>query len=487
MTTVSDGPLGRGEKDKAIMDLQPTRPRVGVLAVTLALYEKLSPGLRQQREEWLSRSVLPALASVVDVHYSRAAYRREDIDAIVADYQSQGCDGLLVICLTYCGSQTLLPALQRTHLPILVWNTQELLAIDSAFDLEQVGHNHGVHGTQDLANVLLRSSVPFHYVTSHLADTNGLRGIEDFFLAAAATARLRRTRIGLLGYPFPGMGDLAVDSTHLAATLGCSWQSLAVEEFNQRAAAAPEHRVKRLTAEYRQSYAVADNVTDADLDGTARAEISLRSIVADHHLDALSFQFLAFGEDERTVTLPFVAVSRMMADGIGFAGEGDLIGAAGTWLLHQLSPPASFSEIFTIDFAGNSMLLSHMGEANVALARKDCRMPLVARPVPITRTRGRQLALVNSFEPGPATLCALTLGPNHRWRLITSQMEIQDFGPLAAVPAPHCKIRNHGDIRDWLTAYAMAGGPHHHAICFGDARSRVKLVASLLAADYHEV
>ena len=26
-----------------------------------------------------------------------------------------------------------------------------------------------------------------------------------------------------------------------------------------------------------------------------------------------------------------------------------------------------------------------------------------------------------------------------------------------------------GDVRDWLTAYAKAGGPHHNAVCFGDA------------------
>ena len=37
---------------------------------------------------------------------------------------------------------------------------------------------------------------------------------------------LRRARLGLLGYPFPGMGDFAVDTTHLAATLGCTWESL---------------------------------------------------------------------------------------------------------------------------------------------------------------------------------------------------------------------------------------------------------------------
>jgi L-arabinose isomerase len=66
-------------------------------------------------------------------------------------------------------------------------------------------------------------------------------------------------------------------------------------------------------------------------------------------------------------------------------------------------------------------------------------------------------------------------------------MEIQGFGPLAALPVPHSKIKSQGDIRDWLTAYALAGGPHHHAICFGDARSRLRIAASLLDADYCEV
>ena len=171
---------------------------------------------------------------------------------------------------------------------------------------------------------------------------------------------------------------------------------------------------------------MADDLTDRDLEITARAELSLRRMVADERLDAMSFQFMAIGEDERAQTVPFVAVSRLMAEGVGFAGEGDLVGAAGTWLLGQLRPPATFSEIFTIDFEGNSLLMSHMGEANVAMARADRKVPLVARPQPITRTRGRQLVLVTSLEPGPATLFALTLGPKGRWRLISSRMRIVD-------------------------------------------------------------
>ena len=108
---------------------------------------------------------------------------------------------------------------------------------------------------------------------------------------------------------------------------------------------------------------------------------------------------MAFGEDERTETLPFVAASRLMADGVGFAGEGDIVGAVGCWLLGRLQPPAGFSEVFTIDFAGNACFMSHMGEANVAMARTDRKVPLVARPAPITRTRQRQLAWSPAFNP----------------------------------------------------------------------------------------
>jgi L-arabinose isomerase len=347
--------------------------------------------------------------------------------------------------------------------------------------------NHGVHGTQDLANVLLRSNVPFAYVTSHLQDPAGLKELADFFAAAAAVRRLSGASLGMLGYPFPGMGDFALDTTHMAATLGCSGTVMPLEEYIRRAADAPPQAAADLVAEYRSTYDVAPDVTDADLEATARVEIALRGMVDERRLDGFTYQFLAFGEDERTPTVPFVAASRLMADGLGFGGEGDLISAAGSALLNWLMPPASFTEMFTTDFGGNSVFMSHMGECSVAMARRDRKVRLAARPHPITRTRQRQLTLVTALEPGPATLFALTLGPCSRWRLIASQMTISDWGPLDGMTVPHFKLVPSGDVRDFLTAYACAGGPHHCAVCFGDARARLRAAARLLSADFCEV
>jgi L-arabinose isomerase len=460
---------------------------VGLLALSLELYETLAPGLRASREAWLRRAVIPLLERRADVLFNGAAFRRHDIEAAVAQLEAAGVDVLLVLLLTYSPSQLALPALLRTRLPIVIWNTQELSAVDRSFTVAAMIDNHGVHGTQDLANVLVRAEVPFHYVTSLPDDEAGLAELGDLAAAAAAVRRLRSARIGLLGYPFPGMGDFAVDSTHLAATLGCSWTNLAVEDYVLRAAAADKAEVAGLVEDYRRQYELAPDLATTDLECAARAELALRGMVQDHRLDALTYQFMAFGEDERASTLPFVAASRLMAQGLGFGGEGDLIAAAATAFLNWLNPPATFSEIFTIDFAGDSLFMSHMGEANVAMARRDRKVPLVARPTQIARTRDRQLALVASLEPGPGTFMALTLGPAGKWRLIAASALIEDYGPLPGFYVPHFKLKPAGRVGEFLTRYAQAGGPHHNAVCFGDARRRLRLAANLMKAEYLEL
>jgi L-arabinose isomerase len=218
---------------------QTVRPKVGLLALTLELYETLLPDLRGSRESWLRSAVMPALEREAEILFTRAVFRREDIEAAVAEFEAARVDALLVILATYSPSQLALPALQRTRLPIVIWNTQELGAVDQAFTLANMVDNHGVHGTQDLANVLTRSGVRFHYVTSPDSDPDGVAELGDIFTAAAAVNRLRSARIGSLGYPFPGMGDFAVDTTHMAATLGCAWMNLTVEDYIKRAEATP--------------------------------------------------------------------------------------------------------------------------------------------------------------------------------------------------------------------------------------------------------
>ena len=462
------------------------KPKVGLLGLTLEFYEKGLPDLRPGREDFVCQRVLPKLNSIADVKFTGACFTREMVERAVATFEADGVDAILIILLSYSPSLITAPALLRTKIPIIIWNTQELAAVDNSYGIPGLLANHGVHGTFDLCNVLVRAGRRFEYVTGHIDDQKSVDELEDFFSAAAAVRRLGHARLGLLGYPFPGMGDFGLDTTWMANILGCEWVTLAMSEYVNRCQEANQETANDLVGCYRDAYDVAADVAADDLAAAARAELAMRGLVKDHRLDAFSYQFLAFGEDSRVETIPFVGASRLMADGIGFGGEGDLIAAAGSALLSWLHRPASFSEIFTIDFAGNSVLMSHMGEANVAMCRRDRKIKLMRRPslVPI---QGNQLVLATTFEPGDATFMALTIGHGPRWKLISSHAKIEDFGPLDQLFVPHFKMRPAGEIREFLTAYAKAGGPHHLAVCFGDARRRIKMVAELLDADYCEV
>ena len=71
--------------------------------------------------------------------------------------------------------------------------------------------------------------------------------------------------------------------------------------------------------------------------------------------------------------------------------------------------------------------------------------------------------------------------------LTRAQLTVWLAQPLDGLDVPHFKLEPAGDVRDFLTAYANAGGPHHNAVCFGDARPSLKLAAGLLDADYCEI
>lgn len=458
------------------------KPKVGILGLTLDFYES-DPKIREGRDAWVRQTVLPALAPEVRPVYHGAVYQRAAIEAEVRRLEREGAEVLLVMLLTYSTSLSSLQALLQTRLPIVIWNTQELYGVDENYGSAELIANHGVHGSFDLCNVLVRSGVRFWYQTSHVEDPGAVAELVGTLRAAAGVTAFRNLRLGVLGFPFPGMGDFGLDTTHLVATLGCAVESLPMGEFYGLVARAPKTEVARLVADYRRAYRVGLGVKAEDLAAAARAEWALRAMLSAKKLNAFSYQFLAFANDDRAETVPFVAATRLMSEGVGFGGEGDLIAAAFATVLNQVAHPATFTEIFTIDFAGNGLLLAHMGESNIAMARKDSAVELRQRG-PIVKTRFNQLVLPVFYEPGPATLAVLTLVDGQRWRIIASPVDVADFGPLPQAMTPQSKVVVRPDVRDWLNAYGRAGGPHHMAMCFGDACGQLKVLAHLLGADF---
>ena len=195
--------------------------------------------------------------------------------------------------------------------------------------------NHGVHGTQDLANVLLRTACAFEYVTSHLGDP-GRAGedLADFFAAAAAVAALRRAPRWAAGLSVPGHGRLRRGHDAPGGHARLPVDGISVEEYIRRAADAPA-RGRRAARGGIPPPVRRGRRRDRCGPGRhgPRGTVASAAMVADRRLGRadLPVHGLWRGRADRDAAVR----GRQPADGrgLGFGGEGDLVGAVGTLAL----------------------------------------------------------------------------------------------------------------------------------------------------------
>ena len=56
-----------------------SKPKIGLLGLTLELYEGTAPELRKGREAFVREKLAPALADVADVRFDGAVFAREAV------------------------------------------------------------------------------------------------------------------------------------------------------------------------------------------------------------------------------------------------------------------------------------------------------------------------------------------------------------------------------------------------------------------------
>ena len=465
------------------MDIQKTK--VGLLGLMLDLYD-LWPELKIT-EAGFAQELVATMSPFAEVDFPGVCTTRQQVDATVKSFEASGKDLIMVVLLTYAPSHIALQALKYTPLPVLIFNTQQLFQIDADTSSDATTRNHGMHGVQDLTNVLLRSGRPFQLVTGHYQDAATLAEIKAWCDAARAVKFMRSVRIGQIGYAMEGMGDFGLDETAFLDQLGVEVHHIAMRRLAARAQEAPQAAVEAQMADDRAHFHFEDTITPAEHTASARLEWALRQTLADGKMQGFTYHFLAVGEEGWLETVPFLAAAKLLADGYGFGGEGDVTSAAAVSLVHVLAGAANFTEMFTMDFAQNSILMMHMGEGNWKMARKDEPVRLLRSSLNLVETKYDPLLLAFSLEPGDVTLVCLTTGQNGRLRFVVTEGEVVDFPYLQDLGRPHYKFRPEGDLSDFLTRYSRAGGSHHLALAYGHWASTMEKVAGLAGIEFARV
>jgi len=454
------------------------KPRIGLLGIMQELYDNMIPGITEHQAAYAS-SVARQLAPVADVHFTRPARNREDVEAITRELVADDVDGLMIVMLTYGPAMRTVRALMGAPVPLLLANIQPERAVTPAWDMADLTYNQGIHGAQDQANALVRAGIPFSVITGDWRSEEFASSFEDWARAAQAVSSLRGTQIALLGYPMNGMGDILSDPPALLRRIGTMIVAEDLGGLVRRVESVSDRDVDALLQAHAERFAVADDLPRERHAYAARLELAIRALLEDGGYGAFSFHFDSIGGDGRFRQLPLLAASDLMADGYGYAAEGDTNTASLMCAAQSMIGDAHFSEMYAMDWELDSVLISHMGEGNWRIARTDRPVRLIDRELGIGRLDNPPTP-VFSAQPGSATTAALVAIEGEYYRLIVGRGEVLDTPELPNVEMHYFHFRPDAGLESFMDDWLALGAPHHFVTNLGEHTARWQRLAELL-------
>jgi L-arabinose isomerase len=450
------------------------RLQVGLLPCYLKLYDDVLPGLRAGFDGFLEKLAAGLEARGMAVQRAPVCRVAAEFEGAVQQLAQAGVEALMTVHLAYSPSLEVIEAACRTDLPLILLDT----TMDADFGLgvspERLMYDHGVHGVMDFASMLRQRGRVFEIVAGHVDDPTVLETAADLARAAHAARELHGGRVLRVGETFAGMGDFAVEETVLADRFGIQVRQIGVGVLDAAVETISKGEVAREVADDRDRF-VCELAPEAHA-RSVRVGLGLRRLLEEGAYQAMSVNFQAFDRADRPAnTMPFLEISKAMARGVGYAGEGDVLTSALVGALARGFGAVTFTEIFCPDWAGNSLFLSHMGEISPAVAGEVPR--LIAKPFFAGGSLDPAL-LTCAVQPGPAVLVNLAPGPEDSFSLILAPVEVlaEDASLDPAMrDMVRAWVRPRMPIARFLEEYSRAGGTHHSALVLGE---RVEALAA---------
>jgi L-arabinose isomerase len=406
---------------------------------------------------------LPVRVVAKPVVISPEAIRRLCLEA----NDAEECVGVVVWMHTFSPAKMWIAGLSALRKPLLHLHTQFNRALPwSEIDMDYMNLHQSAHGDREFGFMATRLRLARKTVVGHWRDPATLERIGRWSRAACGWHEAARLRVARFG---DNMREVAVtegDKVEAQIRLGFSVNGYGVGELADAVADVSDAAVAELVADYEERYELApelasDGARRESLLEAARIEAGLRGFLERGGFGAFTDTFEDLGALKQ---LPGIAAQRLMADGFGFAGEGDWKTAALVRILKVMATGlpggTSFMEDYTYDLSGEDPLVlgSHMLEVcpSIAVGKPTCEI----HPLSIG---GREdpVRLVFTAAPGPAVVLGM-LDLGERFRLIANEIEV--VSPAAALPKLPVARALWKPMPDFATAaeaWLVAGGPHH--------------------------
>jgi L-arabinose isomerase len=374
------------------------------------------------------------------------------------------CIGLIFWMHTFSPGKMWLDGLRSLQRPILQLHTQFNERLPwKTIDMDFMNLHQSAHGDREFGFITSRFRLPRKVVTGHWREQQTLNQIGVWTRAAAGWHESQQLKVARFG---DNMREVAVtegDKLEAQAQFGFTVDGFGVGDLAAMVNQVTDAEATNLVREYRNVYSISkQHDLAAPLEVAARIELGLRAFLTQHSYDAFTDTF----QDLHGIAqLPGIAVQRLMADGYGFAAEGDWKTAALVRLMKimavGLPGGTSFMEDYTYDLAGTGMVLgSHMLEICPSIAAH--KPSLEVHPLSIGG-KADPVRLVFTAPAGRAIVASL-IDLGNRFRLIANEVDVIDpEEPLPRLPVARAVWIPRPSLSVAATAWLYAGGAHHTA------------------------
>lgn len=464
--------------------------RLGLFAIGLDTYWPQFPGLRERLLASTKKVASQLQKPGVQVINLGLIDTPEKSVAAGHDFRKADVDLIFLHVTTYALSSTVLPAVRRAKVPVIILNLAPAPAIDyakfnrladrTAMTGEWLAHCQACP-VPEIANVFHRCRIPFFQVTGTVDEPAAWSEINDWIEAARVIQAMEHNRLGVMGNYYGGMLDIYSDLTQQSSYFGGHVEIFEVEELAAFRREVGEAEVRQKLTEFRTTFDVQSDCSEEELLRAARTSVALDRLVERHQLGSLAYYHKGTGsaENEDAISSIILGTSLLTARGVPVAGEYEIKNVQAMKIMDSFGAGGSFTEYYAVDYNEDVILMGHDGPGHIAIAEGKTKV----RPLEVYHGKvGCGLSVEMSVKHGPVTLLSVVQTVDGKLKLLTAEGE-SVAGPILQIGNTNSRYRFPIGAKSFQNDWNAQGPAHHCAVGVGHISGKLKKLADLLGME----
>ncbi|MBE9904910.1 L-arabinose isomerase [Enterococcus faecium] len=350
-------------------------------------------------------------------------------------------------------------------------------------DMDFMNLNQSAHGDREYGFINARLNKQNKIVVGYWKRPEIQKEIADWMDVAVAYNESFGIKVARFGDNMRNVGVTEGDKVEAQIQFGWTVDYFGIGDLVQVIDRVSDEEVDQLFEEYKKLYTFdygdyEEKTWEEHVKVQAQQEIGIRRFLEEGGYNAFTTNFEdLYGMKQ----LPGLAVQRLMAEGYGFAGEGDWKTAAIDRLLKIMArgKDTGFMEDYTYELASGqeAILESHMMEVDPTLAATKPR--IVVSPLSMG-DREDPARLVFDGKAGEGVVVSMADFGTHYKLLIN---EVEAFEPTTEAPnLPVARVlwKTKPNFHEGVHSWIQAGGGHHTVVSLNLTTDQIETWAKLV-------